>query len=671
MPVGGGGGGIYGQAWRLQPNPPYDSPYGGGPADSSSDAAPFNTLNALILSYIDQALGSVVPSNTSGSNVATNPASLSVTASDGLGTFTFGATANFTIDGQVVAGSFSTTDSATFTYTFHEVGYTPDGNQFTLDDKGGATLNVHADNGNASTHSLTNTLTGSDSYALTQNLAQSDTIGTSFSTGETDTDTIAGSDSFSMTETQFETVNTTGSVTAGSDSYVFAESGTDSSTNSDYGTDTYSSGYFQTSDADLLTESDSEGHTLTASGTDSLSAGGFIPSGSDCFTWGESDAGTSSQSAVSDWVFSENLGTLFYLSTPSWSSDAESESTSESSGETGSELFTNVPGTFFSWTETLGYAENSQDSGWSSATESDLIASWVPSGTYADVEFDADFPSTTFSDNDDGNVATTLTDTGSQTLSSSIITAASSTFSWSNHETDTETNSESTTESGTLSQTEPQSTGLETDIDFETATESDGGVDTETDTEVSSETDSGNESIGTYGLAWSGADTITAGGSTSDSDTSTESAADTGTDTAIEISDDVADDAPATSVESDVLTDLSNSSETDTDTSTIISDTSTLAARGRRSGPRRKLDRDRLKFRQLRDLGRHDGPRSGNCLRHNGRRSRHRLLLRRQHRPCQQQQHGKRYRDRHRDRHRHRRHRRHSNRRQSNEQHRG
>ena len=33
----------------------------------------------MILSYIDQALANIVPVNTSGSNVATNPASLSVT----------------------------------------------------------------------------------------------------------------------------------------------------------------------------------------------------------------------------------------------------------------------------------------------------------------------------------------------------------------------------------------------------------------------------------------------------------------------------------------------------------------------------------------------------------------------------------------------------------------
>ena len=184
MPVGGGNGGIYAQAWRLRPSPPYDPPYGSGPADSSSDAAPFNTLNALILSYIDQALSGIVPYNTSGSNVATNPASLSVAASDGLGSFTFSATANYHIDGQIVGGSFSTTDSATFIYTFHEVGYTPDGDQFTLDDKGGATLNIHADNGTSLTHSLTNTLTGSDSYALTQVLNQSDAQAGSYTSVE-------------------------------------------------------------------------------------------------------------------------------------------------------------------------------------------------------------------------------------------------------------------------------------------------------------------------------------------------------------------------------------------------------------------------------------------------------------------------------------------------------
>ena len=98
--------------------------------------------------------------NTSDSNVATTPAGLTVTAFDGLGTYTFSAGASYEIDGQIV----STTDSTTFSYSFHEVGDTPDGSQFTLDDAGGGTLNVSADDGNSTTHSLTNTLAASDSY---------------------------------------------------------------------------------------------------------------------------------------------------------------------------------------------------------------------------------------------------------------------------------------------------------------------------------------------------------------------------------------------------------------------------------------------------------------------------------------------------------------------------
>ena len=80
--------------------------------------------------------------------------------------------------------SFSTTDSATLSYSFHEVGYTPDGDEFTLNDAGGATLNVHADNGTTATHSLTNTLTGSDSYALIQVLNQGDAVAGSYTSAE-------------------------------------------------------------------------------------------------------------------------------------------------------------------------------------------------------------------------------------------------------------------------------------------------------------------------------------------------------------------------------------------------------------------------------------------------------------------------------------------------------
>ena len=63
---------------------------------------------------------------------------MTVTAFDGLGTYTFSAGATYDIDGQFVAGSFSTTDSATFSYSFQEIGYTPDGNQFTLNDSAAA-----------------------------------------------------------------------------------------------------------------------------------------------------------------------------------------------------------------------------------------------------------------------------------------------------------------------------------------------------------------------------------------------------------------------------------------------------------------------------------------------------------------------------------------------------
>jgi hypothetical protein len=58
--------------------------------------------------------------------------------------------------------------SATSPTSANETGYTPDGDLFTLSDTGGGTLNIHADDGSTLTHSLTDLLDGSDTYALTQ-----------------------------------------------------------------------------------------------------------------------------------------------------------------------------------------------------------------------------------------------------------------------------------------------------------------------------------------------------------------------------------------------------------------------------------------------------------------------------------------------------------------------
>ena len=91
MPVGGGNGGIFAQAWRHQQSPPLRRPLQQRTGRRQRGRAPFNTLNSLILSYIDSALSNIVPANTSGSNVATTPAGMTVTAFDGLGTYTFSA----------------------------------------------------------------------------------------------------------------------------------------------------------------------------------------------------------------------------------------------------------------------------------------------------------------------------------------------------------------------------------------------------------------------------------------------------------------------------------------------------------------------------------------------------------------------------------------------------
>jgi hypothetical protein len=291
MPVGGGDGGIYAQVWKLHPATPYDAPYGGGPANDTSDGAPFQTLNALILSYIDSALSSIVPADTSGTNVTTTPAAMTVTAFDGLGTYTFSAGATYNIDGQYVAGSFSTTDSATFSYSFQEVGYTPDGDQFTLNDSGGGTLNVSANNGNSTTHSLTNTLAASDSYALTQVLNQGDAVAGSYTSADSTTDTVGGSDGFTITETQTETVDTSGNISGGSDTYTYNETGTDTSSLADQDQDTAADGSGVSDDGTAgTTGADTGGHTYQITGGDTMGAGGFLPTGTRSFTWSGSDS---------------------------------------------------------------------------------------------------------------------------------------------------------------------------------------------------------------------------------------------------------------------------------------------------------------------------------------------------------------------------------------------
>src|SRR5579883_1798603 len=413
MPVGIGSGGIFAQAWWLHPVAPYDAPdVVSGPANGTDDQAPFRTLNALILSYIDSALGSIVPANTGGSNVVTNPAGLTVTAFDGLGTYTFSATGSYALDGQVLGGSFSTTDSASFTYSFHEAGFTPDGEQFTLDDSGGGTLNIHADNGSSLTHSLTNALTGSDSYALTQVLNQSDAVAGSYTADESTTDTTAGTDSFTLSETQTETVNTSGAITGGSDSYTFTETGTDTSSlaGQDGENVAGAAGVSDTGTASS-TGAGSGGHTDSITGTDTLGAGGFLSSETNWFTWGGSDSESLTTSATdSDTVTAAGVGQT------SSTTATETQSDSATLGETGTDSFSAVEGTSFTWTDWVNYLANSQDQGFDRGTETEGDSETNPDGSAAGGG-GASF-TITYTDNDPGSDFLIRSVDGTQVLTS-------------------------------------------------------------------------------------------------------------------------------------------------------------------------------------------------------------------------------------------------------------
>ena len=520
-PVGGGNGGIFAQAWRYQQSPPTSAPYSSGPVAGSTAAAPFNTLNSLILSYIDSALSSFVPTNTSGSNVATTPAGLTTTSTDGLGTYTFSAGASYDIDGTYVGGggkalsrrscsecaeTFSTTDCATFSYSFHEVGYTPDGNQFTLNDSGGATANVHADDGNTATHSLTNTLAGSDSYALIQVLNQSDAVGGSYTSTESDSESVGGSESFTLNETQTEAVNTSGSITGGSDTYSFSESGNDTSSLSDIGGDSVSgiSGV-QEADGSSSSGAGSGGHTLNATGADTMATLGFLSSGSNQFTWAESDS-ESDTTVESD---SDTVSGGGDAETDS-ATEADTQSESETNGETGSENYSDSEGTNFGWTETVGYAVNGHDVGSDQGTETEGTTDNDTDGGGEDDGNDESV-STTDGDSSSGDVTSTLTVSGSQTLSDGIIQRAGASFTWAQHASDTDTYSETDTDSDGRSDTGSDIESVDTVSYSDGESDSDSSSESDTQTGNSNETDTGNESLAEYGLISSGADAVTIG----------------------------------------------------------------------------------------------------------------------------------------------------------------
>jgi hypothetical protein len=434
----------------------------------------------------------------------TNPAGLTVTAFDGLGTYTFSATGSYALDGQILSGSFSTTDSATFTYTFHEVGFTPDGGQFTLDDSGGGTLNIHADNGSSLTHSLTNALTGSDSYALTRVLNQSDAVAGSYTAVESDTATTAGTDSFTLSETQTETVNTSGAITGGSDSFSFTETGTDTSSLAGQDSENVAgaAGVSDTGTASS-TGAGSGGHTDSVTGTDTLGAGGFLSSETNWFTWGGSDAESLTTSATdSDTVTAAGVGQT------SSTTATETQSDSATLGETGTESFSAVEGSRFTWTDGVNYLVHSQDQGFDRGTETEGDSESNPDGSDAGGS-GASF-TITYTDNDPGSDFLIRSIDGTQVLTSGgVITSGSSSLNWDQGILETDTHIETDTDVASSSES-----GSEVDAgDSDSYSEEENQSDTETlstsDPNFQDGAgDWGSETLGSYGLILGGSDSV-------------------------------------------------------------------------------------------------------------------------------------------------------------------
>ncbi len=91
---------------------------------------PFNTLNSLILSYIDSAAFNIAATNTIAGSTRPRRLPLLVvpSSSDGLGQKFFRRGRQLQHRRRAcLFGSFSTTDNATLVYSFREVGYSPDG----------------------------------------------------------------------------------------------------------------------------------------------------------------------------------------------------------------------------------------------------------------------------------------------------------------------------------------------------------------------------------------------------------------------------------------------------------------------------------------------------------------------------------------------------------------
>lgn len=522
-PVGGGTGGVFAQAWKLMPSPPYSAPYGAGPGAKTDGQAAFGTLDALLLGYIDGSLGTLAIGNTGGVTVVGSAAPTSLNTSDGFGSFDFTSNANWKLSGTYnSSGAFSSNDSETLSYSFHETGYTPDGSTFTLTDIGEATLTITG-SGTSLSHTLTNILTGNDSYSFQQyqNLS---TTGANQLT-QSQTFTRSGDDNFSLTETQTEAMSSNGSITSGTDAYSWTYYGSDLPSVTVQAVDNLSDTLDAIYASETQTASDlgTESYSLIATGSDVIGSNGDLTSGNKSFSWTSSGNDSGSLNAG---------GTDSGQGQSVSAGESGSNSDTYTGKQSGNESYTAVDGSLYSWSEGVvyGYSLYQFGSNQSSLTDSNSV---VTNGIN-NYSADSAQSNASFTQNDAGSTTEHLTLSGAQDLTSDTITAANSSYSWSQDGADINviTGGGYQTQFTSYNNNQTSTGMLQSDIGTLNVSQSSTSSETMNDTPVVGEM--GTSTLGLYGLPTGGtetlavADTVTAavGGSNNGTDNFTDSYSD-------------------------------------------------------------------------------------------------------------------------------------------------
>ena len=424
-PAGGGVGGLVERAWRFRAQAPYDAPGASGHGARDAGEVPFQTLDALIIRYVDAALAAVNHSSS-----GTIPLTVA-TGSDGVGGYSFSVTVsyNFNESGLAGTGSFSANDTASFSYSFHESGAAADGTSFTLDDHGSATLNTTA-GGSGTIHPLTNFFAGTDNYTLLESQTLTGSGGTAgfASTSDATTANHVGTDSFTLHEKRTETVNAGGSLAAGSESYTWDEAGTDTPTLGDSGSEVATNTTGGSGETETLSdrENSSGAHSLHATGDDAFNSAGLFTSGDRNYTFDESGPDT---------VTMGGHGPITVTATPGGGNQGGTYATSQSVSEnlslhqTGTEIYAaSGSNAGYTWDQHGSYTYTVTDTGSEADSTSESENDTEASGSGADSPTDNETGTLTYGDV--GSATLTLHETGGQALVSGTITAGSDGYTW-------------------------------------------------------------------------------------------------------------------------------------------------------------------------------------------------------------------------------------------------